>query len=329
MEVGVGIIGAGVMGSAHARLFAERIKGARLVAVADNNIQAAEAAAAGGRAIRNGEELIADPAVDAVMIASPDQTHFDLVRACLEAGKPVLCEKPLAMTAAEALELVVLEAETAKASVHVGFMRRFDPAYRALREAISSGAVGVPRLVHNRHRNVAAPSWFSAEMALTNSAVHEFDICRWLLGTEYTRGSVAVAPKVWDLPAGDPLLITCETESAVLISTEVFMNARYGYDVHCEVVGSAATIGMAHPTLTRVRSDGSERSGFGENWVPRFAEAYRLQNQAWIDGLTRDLPHEAASAWDGFAATWLAEAFVNCLEPGATVDLRLPPPPQL
>jgi myo-inositol 2-dehydrogenase / D-chiro-inositol 1-dehydrogenase len=328
MDIAVGVIGAGVMGSAHAQLFARQIKGARLISVADRNLQAAEAAASRGRAVRDGEELIADPAVEAVVIASPDQTHFGLVRACLEAGKPVLCEKPLAMTAEEALKLVALEAEIAKASVHVGFMRRFDAAYRALRETISSGKIGVPRLVHNRHRNVAAPAWFTADMALSNSAVHEFDICRWLLGTDYTTGHITIAPQSEDLTAGDPLLITCDTETGALVSIEVFMNARYGYDVRCEVVGSAGATDMAHPALTRVRHEGSEHGDFAANWVPRFAEAYRLQNQAWVDGLTRDVPHEAATAWDGFVATWIAEAFINRTEPQAMVDLRLPARPQ-
>lgn len=328
MGIAIGVIGAGIMGSAHARLFSQNIRDAALVAVADQNIDAANAAAGPqGRSYQSGFDLIADPAVEAVLIASPDQTHFDLVTACLDAGKPVLCEKPLAMTADEALELATREAAMGQTLIHVGFMRRFDPAYRALKDQLLSGAIGQPRIVHNIHRNTAAPDWFTAHMALTNSAVHEFDICRWLLDTDYTDGRLTIAPAMGDAAAGDPMLITCETRRGTIVSTEVFMNAHYGYHVHCEIAGSLGNATMAHPDLIRLRRDFAERAAFPENWVPRFADAYRLQNQAWVDGLTCRIPHEAATAWDGFAATFIAEALVKSASTRDNADLRLPAKP--
>ncbi|MBB6469133.1 myo-inositol 2-dehydrogenase/D-chiro-inositol 1-dehydrogenase [Aminobacter lissarensis] len=327
MDVGIGVIGVGVMGGAHAGLFAGEVKNAVLVAAADRNREAASKAAGNGLIFSSGEDLIAHSSVEAILIASPDQSHFELVSACLEAGKPVLCEKPLAATASEAFELVSLETATGKDLIRVGFMRRFDPAYRALKKTLLDGDLGEPRILHNQHRNAAAPAWFSSDMALTNAAVHEFDISRWLLETEFTRGRIASSPKMGDLSAGDPILLTCETERGTIVSTEVFMNAGYGYDVRCEIVGSLGTASMAQPDLIRRRRDLAERGTFPDNWIPRFREAYRLQDQAWIDGLTHGLQNDVANAWDGFIATFVAEGFIRSLSAEAPVDLKAPARP--
>ena len=324
----VGVIGAGVMGGEHARLLRDEVRGTELVAVADQNINAARAAAGdGGTAYRDGMELIADERVEAVLVASPDATHYTLVEACIAAQKPVLCEKPLAMSADESLELVRQEAATGRRLVDVGFMRRFDPAYRELKAQLESGALGRPRIVHNQHRNATAPEWFTANMALTNSAVHEIDISRWLLGDEYTTGRIMQAPAAEGSAKGDPVLITFETAGGPLVSTEVFMNAQYGYHVQCEIAGSLGNALMAHPDLTRLRRERSEQGRFPANWIPRFAEAYRLQDQAWINALETGERDGLASAWDGFVATFVAEKLVEAAESGAVVALDLPQRP--
>lgn len=327
MTIRVGVIGAGVMGSEHARLFREEVRGAELVAVADQDLDAARKAAGEAMACVSGAELIASDTVDAVIVASPDQTHFDLVDACLKADKPVLCEKPLAMTADECFEIVAREAALGKRLIDVGFMRRFDPAYRALKERLDSGALGLPRLVHNQHRNKSAPEWFTANMALTNSAVHEIDICRWLLAMEYISARVTTAPEAEGAIEGDPLLITFETNGSAIVSVEVFINAQYGYHVHCEIAGSTANALMAHPDLTRLRSDHAEKGAFPANWIPRFAESYRLQDQAWVNAIRTGNRDGLASAWDGFVATHVAERLVEASQQGTIVTLDLPTRP--
>lgn len=324
MTIKVGVIGAGVMGSEHARLIRDVVKGAQLVAVADRNIEAAKNAAGTAQAYVDGMELIEDAGVHAVLVASPDQTHYALVEACLAAGKPVLCEKPLAMTAQESLELVRREAATRKRLIDVGFMRRFDPAYRDLKAHLDSGTLGRPLILYNQHRNALAPSWFTANMALTNSAVHEIDITRWLLGDEFTTGRILQSPALEGAAQGDPVLVTFETEGGTMVSTEIFMNAQYGYHVQCEIAGSLGNALMAHPDLTRVRRDRSERGRFPADWIPRFAEAYRLQNQAWINALTHGERDGLASAWDGFVATHIAEKLMEAALNGTIVRLDLP-----
>ena len=187
MVLGVGIIGAGVMGGDHARVLAGSVRGAEVRAIAD-----ADAARAGAVSKANGIArthtdalaLIADPAIDAVLIASPDDTHVPYTLACIAAGKPVLCEKPLAPTARGCLEVMAAEQKAGRRLVQVGFMRRFDPGYAAMRGDRASGRLGSPVMLHFAHRNAVAPPWFTWEMVITNSAVHEIDVVRGLLEDE-------------------------------------------------------------------------------------------------------------------------------------------------
>ncbi len=325
--IGVGVIGAGVMGAEHARLLATEISGARLVAVADADLSRAQAAAGSGRATVDAEALIADPAVDAVLVASPDATHHRLVLAAIAAGKPVLCEKPLAASIAECLEIVEAEARAGRSLVQTGFMRRFDPAYREMKATLDSGDLGRLRILHCQHRNAAAPDWFTGAMAVTNSLVHEIDVCRWLLSTEYSAVTVIPCPSE-NGEASDPAMFIFETEAGSLVSVEVFMNADYGYHVHAEAACTRGTVAMAHQGHTRTRRNGAEEAHFPPNWIPRFRDAYRIQNQAWIDGiLSGTPPTDRSTAWDGLVATALAEQIVEAMATRQRTRLILPAKP--
>src|SRR3712207_5616035 len=160
MSIGVGVIGTGIMGSDHARTLASSTKGAALVAVADADRERAAALAAATRVERvqgDGLAVMYDPAVGAVLIAAPDPTHEELVLACLAVGKPVLCEKPLSPTIEGCLRIIAAETALGRRLVQVGFMRRFDPGYRAMQAALASGRVGAPLMMHCVHRNAGAP----------------------------------------------------------------------------------------------------------------------------------------------------------------------------
>ena len=203
--LGVGVIGAGVMGGYHARLFAGRIGGARLAAVSDPDRARAEAVAAGARVHSDGMALIRDDAVAAVLVAAPDAAHHGLVMEALRLGKPVLCEKPLAATVAECREIVA--ADAGRGLVCTGFMRRFDETYREMKAALDAGRVGAPMMLHCVHRNQMAPGWFTGPMIVTNAMVHEIDICRWLLGAEYTAARIRATAEEHGVPivANPPL----------------------------------------------------------------------------------------------------------------------------
>lgn len=314
MTLSVGVIGLGVMGAEHLRLLREETGGARVVAICDANAGRAETLAGDAQVFADPMALIAAKGVDAVVIASPDATHAGLALACIAAGKPALCEKPLAPTAAEALGVVDAEVATGRRLLQIGYMRRFDPAYAEMRDLREAGGLGRPVLLHNIHRNAAAPDWFTGPMAVTNSFVHEIDISRWLLGSEL------VSAMVHSAPGGDPLMITMETDKGEIVSTEVFMNAHYGYHVHAQLVGREGTVEMAAPTVTLTNRARQHGHSYPANWVPRFADAYRIQMRAWVDAVASGVP-TGASAWDGYVATAVAEQVVTALQTGSKARL--------
>lgn len=322
MTLSVGIIGLGVMGAEHLRLLREETGGARVVAVCDADEARAQSLAGDAQVFSDPLALITEGGVEAVVIASPDATHAGLALACIAAGKPALCEKPLAATASEALSIVDAEVASGRRLLQIGYMRRFDPAYAEMQTVLRSGGIGKPVLLHNIHRNAAAPDWFTGPMAVTNSFVHEVDISRWLLGSELVSAIVHAGPD------GDPLMITMETDNGEIISTEVFMNANYGYHVHAQMVGREGTVEMAAPTVTLTNRARQHGHGFPANWVPRFADAYRIQMRAWVDAVVSGVP-TGASAWDGYVATAVAEKVVTALQTGVKAQLFLGSRPAL
>jgi myo-inositol 2-dehydrogenase / D-chiro-inositol 1-dehydrogenase len=300
----VGVIGTGSMGAVHVRLLQTAVAGARVVAAADPAVRLP------GVPVHHvdPEALIADPAVAGVVIASPAPTHEPLVLACLAAGKPVLCEKPLAASAAACRRLVDADAD---GLLTLGFMRRFDPAYVELRQRL--GEVGAPRLVHMVHRNASFRPEFTPEAVLTDSLVHEADMTRWLLEEEIARVSVfAVGDGLHD-----PQTVVFETASGRVVDVEVFVAAGYGYEIRCEVVGSHGTLELAPPGLVVARRAGARAAEVPEPFERRFGEAYRRELQAWVDGAP------GPGAYDGYAATAVCEAAVASLHGGGTMAVAL------
>jgi myo-inositol 2-dehydrogenase/D-chiro-inositol 1-dehydrogenase len=272
--------------------------------------------------------LIGDPAVEAILIASPDPTHEELVLACLAAGKPVLCEKPLAPDIEGCLRIVAAETAMGRRLVQVGFMRRFDPGYGAMQSALRAGQIGAPLLMHCVHRNASAPPSFDSSMLISNSAVHEIDIARWMLEDEFA--SVTVFGRTSPVSGSlvDPQFLVLESHKGVIVDIEVFVNARYGYDVRAELVGEAGSVTLAPQPPVRIRSSGQDASSFAEDWRAHFAAAYKAQLQAWADSLRTGIP-VGASAWDGYAATATAAACLAALQTGRRSEVPLQPRPQL
>jgi myo-inositol 2-dehydrogenase/D-chiro-inositol 1-dehydrogenase len=330
MAIRIGVIGTGVMGADHARTLARHVSGAVL-----KNVYDADAARAKIIADETGAEAVAaspaalinDRTVDAVLIASPDATHRELVLACLQARKPVLCEKPLAPTPAECLDVIAAEAKLGKQLVQVGYMRRFDPSYVDMKTAHRSGQLGKALMFHCLHRNVSAPSWFDAKMAVTNSAVHEFDIARWLLDDELASVQAHI-PAVSRAEAGSPVFLVLSTAKGLLVTIEVFNNAGYGYDVRGELVCEKGTLSLRQPASIESNANLVRAISYPADWRPRFATAYRLQLDAWINAVAAGRA-EGASAWDGYAASAIAEAGVRSLAEGRPLATELAKRPPL
>jgi myo-inositol 2-dehydrogenase/D-chiro-inositol 1-dehydrogenase len=317
----VGVIGAGVMGADHARILDGQVSGAAVTHVSDLDAERAGAVAATLRGARAGDDplrLIDDPEVDAVLVASSDHTHVPLVRAAVRAGKPVLCEKPLAPDLADARALHDdLRRQGASALVSLGFMRRFDPGYRALRDHLRSGGIGAALVVHCISRGVSAGPATTSEYSVTGASVHEFDIVPWLLGWPVREVSWQ-RPRTSSRVSGmvDPQVILLRTEDGALTTIETFLNARYGYDVRCEVVGETGAASLVPTTHLSLDSGGARATPYAADWRPRFADAYRLQGQAWVDSLRAGRASPLASVTDGLVASQVSAAVLDSMNDG-------------
>ena len=182
--------------------------------------------------------------------------------------------------------------------------------------------MGATVLLHNIHRNARAPEWFTGPMAVTNSFVHEIDISRWLTGSEM------VSAHVTSGPGGEPLMITMRTDRDEIVSSEVYINAIYGYHVHAELVGRHGTVALAAPALTISNKDRFGGIAYPDNWVPRFADAYRRQLTDWIGAVRTGIP-SGASAWDGYMASAIAEQIAAGLSEDHPTTLKYPSRPSL
>ena len=330
----VGVVGAGGMGTHHARNLLERAQGVRITAVADADPGRARTLAELCGALRvyeDGRELVADPHVDAVVVASPDATHADYVLACVEAGKPVFCEKPLATRSGPARAIVEREVALGRRLVQVGFQRRYDPEFQALRRAVLEGAVGRPVLYRAWHRNVrAAYAPQSSAEVLANAGIHDFDELRWLSGqeVEVVHGVVgrtvdpSLPEDVFDLQ-----LIHLGLQGGALALVELNLSAAYGYEVGVEVCGDRGSLTAGLPGGLMVRAEGGCGRRVPPDWLHRFEEAYAAEVVGWVDRVKRGDPWP--DAWDGYVALVVAEACAEALATGRPARVVPEPRPSL
>ncbi|WP_082589112.1 Gfo/Idh/MocA family oxidoreductase [Nostocoides sp. Soil756] len=330
-ELRVGIIGVGMMGADHAERVARRVSGARLVAVSDPDTARAGALAArfdGVRAIGDPLDLVADDDVDAVVIASPGFAHEEQVLACLEHGKPTLCEKPLTMDGDSSLRLVEAEAAGGRPLVQLGFMRRFDPEYARLKALLDSQRFGRLLVLHNTHRNKDVPDSFRSEMIVRDSLVHEVDVARFLFGEEITEVTVYCPTPTSAAAEGvaDPQVSVFRMAGGAVVTNEVFVRNQVGYEVRCEAVCERGTAIAGRPwgDLYTTTTDGGGAWGgtVPPDFTARFATAYDLELQAWADSARRG-EVVGPTTWDGYAATVVCEAGMESLASGGPVTVRL------
>jgi myo-inositol 2-dehydrogenase / D-chiro-inositol 1-dehydrogenase len=247
----VGLIGAGWIGTFHGETLARRLPGARLAGVADPAPGAAERLASSlgaDRATTDPAELLADPAVEAVLIAAPARFHADLVVAAAEAGKAVFCEKPMALTLADA-DRAIAATLAAGVPLQVGFNRRFDTGFRAAHELVAAGRLGTPQLLRSLTRDpgIPDPGRVPPSTIFLETLIHDFDTLRYLnpgaeAVTVYAVADALAYPQFRDQGLQDTAVVLVRFDNGAMATAEASFNAVYGYDIRGEVFGSA---GMA------------------------------------------------------------------------------------
>ncbi|MFJ7588100.1 Gfo/Idh/MocA family protein [Streptomyces sp. NPDC097617] len=331
--LGIAVIGTGKMGADHVRRIGGTVGGARVVAVADpdgDRVKEVAGTLDGVTAHTDPAAAIAAPGVQAVLIASPGPAHEEAILHALERELPVLCEKPLTPDPAGALRVMEAEQRLGRRLVQVGFMRRYDSEYEQLKKLLDAGGIGRPLFLHCRHRNASSPSFFTSDMLISDSVVHEVDAARWLLGQEITAVTVLSPRPSAAAPEGlsDPRLVLLETSGGAVVDVEIFVNCGFGYQVQCEAVGEAgsARIGDGHAMV--VQSAGRWGGAIDQDFTVRFADAYDRQLRSWVAAAGHGRV-AGPDAWDGYAAAAVSETGLAAARSGVRTVVELAQRPAL
>src|SRR5215472_15001317 len=339
--VNLGVIGLGRMGRLYARMLATQVSGARLYAVAEVGEQARSQVISEldiAYAFADTYELLALPGLDAVVIATPTGTHHDLVIAAAKAGKAIFCEKPLALTLEETLAMMEAVA-SAQVPLQVGFMRRFDAGYQRAKTLIAGGQIGYPVTFKSLSRDPFCPPGNYMDPAksgglILDMAIHDFDLARWLVGSEVERvtaeGTVLVCNDLAAVGDIDNALVNMRFANGALGNIEASRNAFYGYDIRTEVLGSegAVMIGVHRHTPVVLLNRAGAHHDLMPYLMERFGDAYRAQLQHFVDCLHKG-QSPSVSGTEALAACKIGIAATRSYQTGSPVNLSELEPPSL
>jgi len=331
MTLGIGVIGTGMIGEDHIRRLTQVLTGAEVVAVTDIDLARAKAVAPeGAKVYADVEALIGAPEVQGVVICSWGPAHEAQLLVSIACGKPVFCEKPMVTSEAAALRVIEAEVAFGRRLVQVGFMRRFDADYRRLKAVIESGRLGAPMLYHSTHRNASVPAGlYTSDMPLNDTLVHDADIARWLLGDEIVAVEVRVprrSSRGGDLR--DPVFVLLHMASGALVDVEISVNIAYGYDIRGEVSCEMGVAALPNRPATVISDATGIRQAIPGNWRERFIEAYDQEFREWIVAAGQGTA-TGPSAWDGYAATLVADAALRAVESGGCEPVTMISKPAL
>jgi myo-inositol 2-dehydrogenase/D-chiro-inositol 1-dehydrogenase len=298
-RVRVGLIGAGRIGQRHAATLASAIPRAELAVIADVNGPAAEALAARVRCARwtdHPDEVIADLAIDAIVIASSTDSHAPLIIGAAEAGKQIFCEKPIALDL-EATDRALDAVDRTGVRLQMGFQRRFDKAYRRAKELIDAGALGRIEAIRDTMRDPApAPRAYleTSGGLYRDMTIHNFDCVRWMMGEEvselFAMGSAIVDPVFRELDDIDTSVVSLRFANDSLGVIDNSRRSGFGYDVRTEVFGSegALMIGYSRDTPMLMLDANGIHSDHIYWFLERFDDAYIEELKAFVDCIVED-----------------------------------------
>jgi myo-inositol 2-dehydrogenase/D-chiro-inositol 1-dehydrogenase/scyllo-inositol 2-dehydrogenase (NAD+) len=322
-KLGVCVIGAGRAGLIHAVNFAKGIKNARLTAIAEPNRETAAQACRElelDRHYQDFRQALEDDAVDAVVVVTPTAYHKDIVVAAADAGKHILCEKPMAMTAAECDEMIAA-AEKNSVVLQIGFMRRFDQSFVYAKDQVNQGAIGDVVLVKSLTRGPSIPQRWQYDISKSNGPLaevnsHDIDTLRWFTESEFAHvyaiaGNYRCPEARDEFPDFyDNVVMTATFSNGMQGSIDGAVSVRYGYDARLEVVGTEGVIFVGrldHSGVVVCNRSAGLKAPAVESWRNLFIEAYRYEDQGFVDAVLNGTP-PAVSGHDGKMAVKVVNA---------------------
>jgi len=337
-KLGVGVIGVGEMGKRHAENLAHLVPKARLVGVADTDLERARAAAEELEVEHyddSAEALAARQDVQAVVIATPARFHAPAIQAAARAGKQIFCEKPLALTLEDA-DAALEAVRQAGVSLQLGFMRRYDPAYARANKSIEAGEIGEPIIFKSLGRDTEAPplAYFESGCNGTlfhDNTVHDFDLARWLMADEvvevHTYAAARALPRLAGLGLFDSGVVNLRFAQGAIGNIESFLDARYGYDVRTEIVGTKGTlqVGSLGDAPVQVLTRSERRRHNVDHFLVRFADAYVLEMRDFVETILADRAPRVTGL-DGRQALAVVLAAVKSFRETRPVEVAVPSP---
>lgn len=329
MTVSFAVLGAGRIGQVHANAIAS-VTGARLTAIADPIPDAAQRVAdLHGCDIRDIDTILASDDIDAVVICTPTDTHADLIEQAAKAGKAIFCEKPVDLDVAR-VQTCLQTVKATGATLMVGFQRRFDPDFRALRDMIDAGKIGEVEMVTLTSRDPGAPPIAYIERSggiFRDMTVHDFDVARWMLGEEVetvmASASNLVDPEIGKAGDYDTVNVILTTASGKQCTINNTRRATYGYDQRIEVHGSLGSLCADNHHKSRVtfaNGDGYTKPPLLDFFMTRYTAAYAAEIASFVQAV-ENRTATATTGHDGLMALVLADAALRSVKEGRAIKV--------
>jgi len=335
-RVGIGVVGAGRMGSIHARLIARSVPEARLVGIADVDLPAAQRLAGelgGVPAFGSLDEMLGSPGLRAVLIATPSNRHLGAIEVAAAAARDILCEKPVALTIEDTVAGIEA-AEAAHVRLQIGFMRRWDPDYARAKARLASGDLGRPMLFKSLQfdQEPPPPSFADPNVSggiMVDMGIHEFDLARWLMDDEVVEvhafGSSVAHPGLASVGDVDSAVVNLRFAGGTTGTVELARNTTYGEDVRTEVLATAGSVWIGHLPVSHGAWSGGDAAGAvaldgADPAVPRFEAGYAAQVRGFARAIIEDRPVDVPGS-AGKAALAIALAADRSMREGRPVEV--------
>ena len=325
----VGLLGAGRIGQVHAAVVAAH-EGSKLAAVSDVYAPAAEELAAKYHAqVRSSDEIIADDAINAVLIATSTDTHSDLIEAATQAGKAVMCEKPVDLSLERARACLKVVSVTGR-PVMIGFNRRFDPSFAAIRDSLAAGQIGKAELLSVTSFDPAPPPVEYIKVSggmFRDMMIHDFDMTNFIMGETpvsiSASGACLVDPEIGRAGDIDTAVVTLSYADGKLAVIKNSRRAAYGYDQRLELLGADGLLqaqNMLENSVVKSTSQGVISAKPTYFFIERYMPAYKAEWAAFVAAVQEgdDMP---VSLQDGVQALAMAEAAQRSFDTSKPVRL--------